>query len=142
MEFREQLLAREHLHLGAVRLDDVDREPPSLRFRHHALHHLVRKRAPELHLDAVLLLERVGERLRLGRRERRIQDEAAFLLRAFRKARVAVRPAVHEGFVGACGLRERRRQAESENEGGKELHEAGAKLTGSFILCLTRRFGK
>ena len=117
MEFREQLLAREHLHLGAVRLDDVDREPASLRLRHHALHHLIGQRAPQLHLDAILLFERVGERLRLGWRERRIEDEAALPRRAFRQARLAVRPAVHEGHLGARGLRERGRQGECEKEG-------------------------
>ena len=126
MELAEHLLAREHLHLGAVGLDHVDRVAPALRLGDDALHHLFREGAPELDLDAVFLLERLGERRRLGRRERRVEDEPALLLRLLDEAGVAVRAAIAKNrVVTERGLaRVRRRQDEGQEQAVGDLHDS------------------
>src|SRR6185436_5361829 len=79
VELGEELLARHHLHLRGVRLDDVDREAARARLGDCALHHLLADRPPQLHLDAGLLFERLRERARLGGRERGVERERAVL---------------------------------------------------------------
>jgi hypothetical protein len=50
------------LHLRAVGLDHVGLEAVAARFRDRALRDLLAARAPQVHLDPVLLLERLRER--------------------------------------------------------------------------------
>jgi hypothetical protein len=143
VELGEELLAREHLHLRPVGLHHVHAVPPALRLGDHALHDLVGKGPPQLHLDAVLLFEGIGERLGFGGRERRIQDDAALLLRALDEARVAIGAAIAEHLVVPRRvLAEGKRRGEREQQ-GKEMDRdmgsgAGSKLTVFRILCLNR----
>jgi len=69
IELAENLLARQHFHLGAVGFDHVDRIAPALRLGDGALDDPLREGAPELDLDAVFFLERRGKRHGLGRRQ-------------------------------------------------------------------------
>ena len=71
----------------------------ALRLRDHALHDLVGKRAPELDLHAILLLEGLGERLGFRGRERRIKDDGALLLRPLDETRLAIRPPIAQDLV-------------------------------------------
>ncbi len=101
VELRNQFLARQHLHLRAVGLDCVHGMPPGLALGDCAPHHLVRQRSPELHLDAVLLLERAGERRGLGRRERRVEDEPPLAPGPLEKPGVAIGATIQEDAVVA-----------------------------------------
>ena len=76
---------------------------PGLRFGDDALHHLIRQRAPELHFDAVLLLERGGERPRFRGRERGVEDDATLAPRALKEPRLAVGAAIKEDVVAFRG---------------------------------------
>jgi hypothetical protein len=122
VEFRQQLLARQHLHLRAVGLDHVDRMAPPLGLGDGALHDLLRDRAPQLDLHAVFLLERLGEGLRLGRRERGVKHQGALLLRLQHQALVAVRAAITEDLVV---LRRRLRSGGQRERGEQGCDELG-----------------
>ena len=81
-QLAEELLAREHLHLGAVGLDHVDCEASCLRLGQRPLHDFLGERAPHLDLDAALLLECLGERPGLRRRERGVEHHGLVLRHA------------------------------------------------------------
>src|SRR5712692_11127115 len=94
VEFREDLLAGHSFEVRADRLDGIDAEAPGPRFADGALRDLFAVRAPQLDLDAVLLLERLGERTRLARCERGVEHDDALPPGVFQNALIAVGAAI------------------------------------------------
>jgi hypothetical protein len=94
VELLEETLAVERLHLRPVQLEAVDREAPGAMLGQRALQHLLAARAPQLDLDAVLLLERLDDRHRVLEVERGVDDRALLLLRSGQHALIAVRALV------------------------------------------------
>ena len=70
------------LELGPVGLDDVDGEAVRARFLDRSVDDVLGAGAPRDHLHAVLLLEGGAELADVGRLERRVDADRAFLLRA------------------------------------------------------------
>ena len=78
----QDILAMHRFELGPVGLHDVDGETVRARFLHRSLNDVLGTGAPRNHLHAVLLLERGAKLADVGRLERRVDAEGAFLLRA------------------------------------------------------------
>ncbi len=77
----QAFLAIQRLHLRAVGLDQVGVAAAGAHLGHRALQHLLRVGAPGPELDAVLLLERRGERRKVLGHERGVEHHLAFFLR-------------------------------------------------------------
>src|SRR5437016_13773102 len=90
-ELLEQALAIHRLQLRAVQLEGIDGEVPGARLGQRALQHLLAARAPELQLDAILLLESFGDGHRVLEVERSVDHYLPLLLRTLKNTLLAIR---------------------------------------------------
>src|SRR5438445_13630854 len=103
MELLQHAFAIKRLHLRAVQLERIDSKSPGTRLGHGPLQHLLAARAPELQLDAILLLEGFGDRHRVLEIERGADDCLPLLLRTLENALVALRPLAHVQIAMPAG---------------------------------------
>src|SRR5260221_12081293 len=109
VELGEDAFARHLLEIGADRFDGIELEAAAARFGDGALRNLFAVRAPQVHLDAVLLLECLEERAGFARRERGIEDDYALAA-----SLLAVRTALKVERIVRRLCVERRREEERE----------------------------
>jgi len=122
VELGEELLARQLLEVGADGLDGIDLVAARARLGDRALRDLLAVRAPEVDLDAVLLLEGLRERPRLARRERGVEHHHAFAARGLGEALLAVGAAIQvERLVRRLGMRRRRTEQGERRDHGHTI---------------------
>ena len=86
----EQMLAPQHLGLRRDDGDDVGGRAARTAFGERLVHHDLGARATLAHLDAVALLERLDQLVRVLGREGGVEEDATLLARALEEALLAV----------------------------------------------------
>ena len=126
----QQQLPVHRLHLGRRNRGRIEVPAVRARFGRGALQDLDGGGAPDVHLDAVALVEIGGERSHVLFRDRGVQSERAFLLRPGDEPLEALGPAV-QGELGK-GLALSLRAAGERDQSGCER----GGLHGRFIVTL------